>query len=415
MNWSLPQKITFTFVSIYLFLFCMSNQFILSFLFDQAWRIVVPWFAEQFLDLPEKITVFTNGSGDTTYNYVSLLVYAVLAGLLTIIWMAIDPKKMDYDKALDVMVVVLRYYVIFQMFNYGMAKLYYLQFRPPSFARLIQPYGDSSPMGLLWTFMGFSKGYTMFTGVGELVGAIFLLIRRTRTLGALAVFAVMSNVMALNFFYDVPVKILSSHLVLISLLLIALDWKRLLNVFILNKPVETLEIRPLLPIKDKTVINILMGVKWTIVALVVGLSIFQMSMMSKRYGPQAEKPYLYGLYEIEQFMRNGESIEPLPDENRWKHLIYERKNAARVEDMQGELIRYVFKPDSASKTIALHLQSDTTTVDTLYFSFPDSNRVQLTGVLAGDSLNVLMKSRPQSDFLLMNRGFRWINEYPFNR
>jgi len=68
-------------------------------------------------------------------------------------------------------------------------------------------------MGLLWTFMAASKGYQIFTGAAEVLGGILLLWKRTTTLGALTVFGVMANVMALNFFYDVPVKLLSTHLV----------------------------------------------------------------------------------------------------------------------------------------------------------------------------------------------------------
>ena len=34
-------------------------------------------------------------------------------------------------------------------------------------------------MGILWTFMGQSKGYTIFAGLGELVGGLLLLSRYT--------------------------------------------------------------------------------------------------------------------------------------------------------------------------------------------------------------------------------------------
>ncbi|HFA48265.1 MAG TPA: hypothetical protein ENJ95_04515 [Bacteroidetes bacterium] len=240
MKWSVFRKIAFRFFASYLFLFIMSTQFVLSSVFDALWQKVVPWFAENILHLPEKITVFSNGSGDTTYNYVSLLVYIAVSLLVAIVWSALDRKRGNYNKLLQWLVVLVRYYVVFQMLMYGFAKLFYMQFQPPRFSRLVQPYGDSSPMGLLWTFMGQSKGYTVFAGLGELVGGLLLLSRRTSTLGALVVFGVMANVMAMNFFYDIPVKILSSHLVLMSLFLIALDYKRLLNLFLLNRPTSPL-------------------------------------------------------------------------------------------------------------------------------------------------------------------------------
>lgn len=50
------------------------------------------------------------------------------------------------------------------------------QFPTPTADKLMQPYGESSPMGILWTFMGSSTAYTIFAGTaGEVLAAIPLL------------------------------------------------------------------------------------------------------------------------------------------------------------------------------------------------------------------------------------------------
>src|SRR5262249_17022289 len=97
-------------------------------------------------------------------------------------------------------------------------------------------YGDSSPMNLLWTFMGFSDGYNLFAGAGELLGGILLATRRTTLLGALVSLAVMTHVAVLNLCYDVPVKLLSLHLVAMALYLIVPDARRLAAFFLSNRP-----------------------------------------------------------------------------------------------------------------------------------------------------------------------------------
>ena len=89
------------------------------------------------------------------------LLYTIFSLIIASVWSVLDRGKVNYDRLLQWLVMLVRYYVIYQMLIYGFAKLFYLQFQPPRFARLIQPYGDSSPMGILWTFMGQSKGYTM--------------------------------------------------------------------------------------------------------------------------------------------------------------------------------------------------------------------------------------------------------------
>ena len=103
-------------------------------------------------------------------------------------------------------------------------------------ARLIEPYGEFSPMGVAWYFIGVSTAYTIFSGMMEVVGGALLIIRRTATLGALFSCTVLTNVVLLNFCYDIPVKLYSSNLLLMAIFLAAADTPRLLNVFVRNRP-----------------------------------------------------------------------------------------------------------------------------------------------------------------------------------
>ena len=106
-HWSSWQKILFRFVACYFFLFCMSNQFVLTSLFDPIWREIVPWFAKHVLQLENEITVFTNGSGDTTYNYVSLLVYIIISLIATLTWTLLDRNRENYNKLLQWFLILL--------------------------------------------------------------------------------------------------------------------------------------------------------------------------------------------------------------------------------------------------------------------------------------------------------------------
>ena len=58
----------------------------------------------------------------------------------------------------------MRFVLASALFGYGINKVFALQFPEPGLQRLTQDYGDSSPMGLMWTFMGASAPYTMFAG-----------------------------------------------------------------------------------------------------------------------------------------------------------------------------------------------------------------------------------------------------------
>src|SRR5215469_2793011 len=98
------------------------------------------------------------------------------------------------------------------MLGYGVKKLVGAQFPGPSLSRLMQPFGQASPLGLMWTFMGASQLYSFFAGMGETVGGALVLVPRLVTLGALISLAMTTNVLVLNLCYDVPRKIFSIHL-----------------------------------------------------------------------------------------------------------------------------------------------------------------------------------------------------------
>ncbi len=90
-------------------------------------------------------------------------------------------------------------------------------------------------MGLLWVFMGMSRLYSFFGGIGEMVGGLLLVVPRFTTLGALISGAMMTNVLLLNLAYDVPRKIYSIHLVLMCVFLLLPDLRRIVDFFLLNR------------------------------------------------------------------------------------------------------------------------------------------------------------------------------------
>jgi uncharacterized membrane protein YphA (DoxX/SURF4 family) len=202
-------------------------------------------FASKVLGI-SKTLVLPNGSGDTTYSYVQALLIFVIAMTGALIWTALDRRKTDYRLTHDLLRSLLRYMLAFIMLSYGLAKIGWFtnQFPTPNALRLASTYGESSPMGLLWTFMGASRPYTIFAGLGEVIGGLLLLMRRTATVGALIVFGVMTNVMMMNFCYDVPVKLYSAHLVLMSVFILLPDLGRLFSLLVLNRPTHPIRLAP---------------------------------------------------------------------------------------------------------------------------------------------------------------------------
>ena len=420
-SWSASKKIAFRFCFLYFFIYAFlnpNNEMPVVNLFYEWFNGLmqkfIPWFAKAILHISPDITVFTNGSGDTRYDYVLWLFGFLLAIVGCIIWTLVDKKRTQYQTLLYWLTVILRYYLFYTMVMYGLFKVIKLQFPFPTLNRLVQPYGDSSPMGLAWTYMGYSTTYNYFTGFAELLGGFLLLFRRTTTLGALVCFAVMTNVFMLNMGYDIPVKLLSFNTILMSLFLLRKDIKNLLNFFFLNKPTQPNNLN--FPYTKKWIGYTAQTVKWLFVSFIIIANLVEAIQGQKEYGDKAIKPPFYGIYNVQSFVRNGDTILPLQtDTTRWKQLIVNYAGVASVKLTNDSIKRYSFEVDSLQKNVVVSKQMDTVNKYNLQIFKADSITYFLNGKLWGDSVSIKLKRFDENKFRLVNRGFHWVNEYPFNR
>src|SRR5262249_20281215 len=204
----------------------------------QMWHAIEVWAGKHVLHLSYPITVFQNGSGDTTSDYIQAFCFLVLGAAAALIWSALDRKRAEYRQLNQWLCLYVRIVLGAALLSYGASKVIKTQFPPLFLSTLVEPYGESSPMGLLWSFMEYSTTYTIFTGAVEMLAGILLFVPRTSTLGAVLGLAAMGNVFMLNMSYDVPVKLYSFHLAAMSAFLVGPYLRRLANFFVFNRRVE---------------------------------------------------------------------------------------------------------------------------------------------------------------------------------
>ena len=114
-------------------------------------------------------------------------------------------------------------------------------------------------------------------------------------------------------------------------------------------------------------------------------------------------------------MRNKVEVPPLQtDTTRWNRLIVAAKGYAAIRLMNDSSLNYHFEIDTLAKTAILYPFSDTLHKSRLNF-IKDSLYLTLTGKIGGDSVFIKLKRFDENRFRLVNRGFHWVNEYPFNR
>ncbi|WP_223032723.1 DoxX family protein [Hanstruepera marina] len=407
-NWSTLSKIFFRFIFSYFVLYIL-------FTFSGGlFQTSLKWIGSTILGINYDYDISGYGSGDHTFSYVKLFSGFLLSVLTTTIWSIVDRKRPSYNALLYWFLVLLRLYLIYFMLVYGFVKVFKSQFPYPSLSRMLQPLGEFSPMGLAWTYMGYSNGFNIFTGTLEVIAGLLLISKRTQTLGALMVVGVMTHVAAMNFMYDIPVKLFSVHLVLMALFIFSTDSKRFCNVFLFNKPTESSQY--FRPNKEPLYNKITFWMKIVLLILVLVMILPRGLSNSKKWGDKREKPYLYGIWEAAYFIKNKDTLPPLvTDYDRWRYLIIDYKDRATVKTMTDDIRAYNFIIDSTKQKASIFKRDSDTLNNNFNYKNPNKYFLELEGVIDNDSLHIILNKVDHEKFMLNSRGFNWINERPFNR
>ncbi len=383
------------------------------------------WTAFNVLGI-ERPLIPPGGSGDTTFDYVGLFLCFTISLVIAVIWSIVDRRKTRHPLVNDLLRSYLRYVLAFTMIGYGLAKVGSTmnQFPAPGVEQLMKSYGESSPMNLLWTFMGASKAYTFFAGLAETVAALLLIWRRTTTLGAVVVVGVMTNIVMMNFCYDVPVKQYSSHLLLMALYLLLPEIPRLANVFVWNRPTRQVCWRPVYANGRRIWVQRLF--KAYLILMGIALPLFGTIRSEFQPAVAVSAPKFYGSYEVMEFTRDGKAVPALQsDGTRWR-LVSLRRLPYRLDGGSGQTdyasIRMMTNsPTGSAFTLSddeqvIEFQSVTDALPTeLKVRIVDESNIELSSDSDSHTISAKLRRVNLEDFLLVKRGFRWINEFPYNR
>jgi hypothetical protein len=249
----------------------------------------------------------------------------------------------------------------------------------------------------------------MFAGFMELTGAVLLFVPRLALLGAMVTLADAVQIFTLNMTYDVPVKLFAFHLILMSLLLIAPEAARIARVLVLNRTAGPSEQPPLFR---------RVGVARLAVALqiVLGWQSYTGARQSwTQYGGGAPKSPLYGIWTIDTMTIDGHTRSPLvTDYGRWRRVLFQAPTTMTFQRMDDTFLGYGAKVDLHAKTIAM-TAAPNAPASTFTFQQPDPEHMTLDGSLDGHKIHMETRLFDRSRFLLVSRGFNWIQERPFNR
>jgi uncharacterized membrane protein YphA (DoxX/SURF4 family) len=423
-RWTPALRLAFRFCFLYFGLYCLLTQIFTGLIPTTAdipdlstlWpvRPIILWTAAHIFHITQPLVYTGSGSGDKYFDWILVFLLLLFSLLGAAVWSLLDGNRENYTKLYDWLRLFIRICLASQLISYGLFKIIPEQMPYPTLGRLLERFGDMSPMGVLWASVGASPPYETFTGCAEFLAGVLIFIPRTTLLGALIALADMTQVFTLNMTYDVCVKLLSFHLILLSLFLLAPEFRRLADFFFLDRSATPSPARTLFTTPRANRIALIAQLLFAVV--LISVTAYNSWLNWNKYSGGRPKSALYGIWDVEQQSIDGELRPPLlTDSSRWRHLIFDAPERMSFQRLDDSYERRGAAIDVNQKTLSLTKDDDKNWKANFTFTRPAADQLTLDGSMDGHSIHLQLKLFDRSQFLLVNRGFHWIQEHPFNR
>jgi len=130
----------------------------------------------------------------------------------------------------------------------------------------------------------------------------------------------------------------------------------------------------------------------------------------------AGKIVFYGIWNVEEETIGGQVRPPLTtDAARWRRVIFSYPESLSIQLMNDSRHRYSLELDPAKKTLGLSPRQDPRQRSMFTYRQSAPGLLELDGTLDHQTIHAELRRVKEPSFQLINRGFHWINEYPFNR
>ena len=245
---------------------------------------------------------------------------------------------------------------------------------------------------LYWSSMGTSYFYSVFMGVLEILVGLLLLYRKTRVFGVLAALAVLTNVVAINFGFDISVKVFSLFLLFLVLMLLLLYKEN---------------VKPLLGLKTNFLIGksrYLLFNEKPIIKPILKTLVVLLFLVEATYGNMASNNYnddnfvfseLQGAYDLE----GSES---------YSQLFIHRGGYLILKTHNDKMIDYNLELLELSREMHLLKDRNGEELGLLNYQMKSNGLLLLDGNIEGVVVNgLLAKPIALSDLPINEKGFHW--------
>jgi hypothetical protein len=419
-RWTAVTRIVFRFSVIYFGLFVLATQ-ISGSMFPNLgvdyrglgglWpmRAITAWTGTALLRLTSGLG--EGSRGEPLFFWVQTLWILAAAVIGTIVWWRLDRRRAGYPTLHAWFRLFVRFALAASLFEYGLTKVIPTQFPAPALTTLVTPAGDLTLSALLWTTIGASRPYQILTGCVETLAAILLVVPRTTTLGAVIGLGAALHVFALNMTFDIGLKAISFHLILLALLLLAPNLSRLADLFVRDRP-TALSREPALA-RTRRGARLALLAQLAFGAYLLGTYTYINASFWQVAGGGAPRSALYGIWNVEQLAIDG-NVRPAAEsdyDRRWRRVIFDEPGAVTFQRTDDSLARYGATIDPAARTLALSKGTSGSWTATFHVDRLSDDRLVLRGEMDGYRLDAHLHRVDMDTFRLLNSTFRWVRPH----
>lgn len=357
------------------------------------------------------------------FGWLSYANWLVLIAVAVVIAVAFKNKKwlhLSNGSIAQLTDLLIRYRLALIVITFGLLKLDHSQLPEPTLSDLNTPYGSFLPWRLYYLSTGYAgAGYVPVLGVVEILIGLLLFTKRWYGLGALFAVIYFTNVVFANFAYSIGDHVFSSYVLLLSFVLLARFIVQYYQLFFTSKLIKPLPVVHYLAntwlYKNKKYLRSLATIYLTSISL---LLFANTSKENTPYGSNRTYEKLEGFYNVEFFVKNGDTIPySTTNASRWQNVVIEKWNTLSIKqaaappvnfgrpalyyqaeneknyEALGNTARhfYHFNLDSSSSQISLSAVLDPRIQAGFSFNKKDKSTIELSGNYEGAATYIVLK------------------------
>jgi len=285
-------------------------------------------------------------SSDSKRLFILVGLLVVLSFIISLLSFSKKIPPISWGKFEKIIQLIAAYYLAWILLKYGLDKIFKCQFYLPEPNILYSRVGDLDKDILFWSSIGSSYSYNIFMGIMEVIPALFLLSRRTRLIGGIIATGVFMNVIAINFGFDISVKLYASFLLLIAIYISWPGFKLIIEILVLKKK----QIFPSASENEKQ------SRKYVIIKSVFILFIFSETFFpyikSGNFNDDTiERPFLHGAYEVEKIIQGKDTL--IGENNAIRNIFFHRDNYLIFQFKNEEMLDFKMKLNPSNTTLTL--------------------------------------------------------------